>query len=511
MKIPAILAPVALLALTALGGGAAAARGAVAPDPFYSDLLRDGIQSYDRGEFAVAAKRLRLACFGLLDEPAPLAACLTRLAVAQGAAGDVEGFRETFHRITEVEERFGAYSRADLPADVRNAFEQRATTAIPAATLETIPAFRGLLSRKLEGQFAALPPREKRRQLEERLAKEPRNVAWNLQLADLDLSEGHTAAALTRAEQTVTLAPQDAQALCVRGLARAASGRCAEAVVDLDPCLRCGREPRYAAALLGCRTTLGQWRQAEDQVQAFPAAFKGDKRLAALAQRVAKHRAEATRTATSAAPGTAAGPRDTTTTAAAAPPPRAPQSPAGPTGTGGMPAGAPLSARVPPAAAPQQAHQAQPSAAPGTAAGAGAPASAAGRTPAATGRAWTAAERDSKVRAERLLTSANARDLKDALRLAHDLSEAHPDSPEAQYLAAEAAYRNSRWSEAVAYFRRGGMPGDDHPELLFYLAVSLYESGDPTAAAAALKRSLPNLQKTAYVDGYVKRILGTGP
>ena len=152
MKIPAILAPVALLALTALGGGAAAARGAVAPDPFYSDLLRDGIQSYDRGEFAVcAAKRLRLACFGLLDEPAPLAACLTRLAVAQGAAGDVEGFRETFHRITEVEERFGAYSRADLPADVRNAFEQRATTAIPAATLETIPAFAGCSAASWKG------------------------------------------------------------------------------------------------------------------------------------------------------------------------------------------------------------------------------------------------------------------------------------------------------------------------------------------------------------------------
>ena len=103
------------------------------------------------------------------------------------------------------------------------------------------------------------------------------------------------------------------------------------------------------------------------------------------------------------------------------------------------------------------------------------------------------------MRAERLLTSANARDLKDALRLAHDLcSEAHPDSPEAQcYLAAAEAAPASQLAleRSRRRFRRGGMPGDDHPELLFYLAVSLYESGDPTAAAAALKRSLPNLQR----------------
>jgi hypothetical protein len=41
------------------------------------------------------------------------------------------------------------------------------------------------------------------------------------------------------------------------------------------------------------------------------------------------------------------------------------------------------------------------------------------------------------------------------------------------------------------------------------MAVSLYESGDATGAAAALRRSLPNLQRTPYVDGYARKILGT--
>jgi len=118
------------------------------------------------------------------------------------------------------------------------------------------------------------------------------------------------------------------------------------------------------------------------------------------------------------------------------------------------------------------------------------------------------AEREAMARSERLLTATAIPDLREALRLARQLADAHPDSKEAQYLAGAAAYRNSRWPEAAAYFRRGGPPGDDHPELLFYMAVAFYEVGDQPGAASALKRSLPNLQKTPFVESYVKRILG---
>jgi hypothetical protein len=40
------------------------------------------------------------------------------------------------------------------------------------------------------------------------------------------------------------------------------------------------------------------------------------------------------------------------------------------------------------------------------------------------------------------------------------------------------------------------------------MAVSLFESGDAAGAAAILKRSLPNLQRSAYVDAYARKILG---
>jgi tetratricopeptide (TPR) repeat protein len=540
------------------GGGGIAAPSYAAADPFYLDLLRDGMQSYDRGDYAAAAKRLRLACFGMLDEPQQLAACLTRLGLAEAAAGNTDAFRETFRRIVEVEDRFGAYNRADLPPEVRAAFEQRALAAVPAGTLETIPAFRALLGRKLEAQVAALPPRERRRQLEERLVKEPRNVFWNVLLAELDLAEGKTAPAVTRAEATAALAPRDPRALCVRGLARAAAKRCSEAIGDLESCPapaaaagatgpaaggpggpggvggagggESAGGQRNATVLLACRVELGQWRQAEEQVRALPAAWKQDREIAALVRQVAKHPSvagappggkSAGPAAAAAAPvPPAAGSRDPGATAtkgqapaAAVPAPAGAARPtaagaAGPTAGATTPqAGAsgkaPATGTSPPAGqSTSPAAAGDPKAAPASPAAAAAPVVPRPLVP------LSAAEREAMARSEKLLTATAIPDLREALRLARQLADAHPDSKEAQYLAGEAAYRNSRWSEAAAYFRRGGPPGDDHPELLFYMAVAFYEVGDKPAAASALKRSLPNLQKTPFVESYVKRILG---
>jgi tetratricopeptide (TPR) repeat protein len=499
-----LLAP-ALLVTTMLGGLAAASLARAAPDPFYLDLLRDGIQSYDRADYGVAARRLRLACFGLLDDPQQLAACLVRLGVAQATAGDAEGFRETFRRIVEVEDRFGAYGKADLPPEVRGAFEQRALAAIPIPTLEAIPAFKPLLARKLEAQVAALPPRERRHQLEERLAREPRSVAWNVLLAELDLSEGKTAPGIARAEQVTALAPQEPRALCVRGLARAAGNRCKEALTDLEPCYLSGRELSYASALLGCRVELAQWRQAEEQVRSLPPGLKEDRKVTALIKQVAKHPAatvappagSTAATASSASPGSTTAPGTGPATGAKA--------------TAGKPAEkAPAATgkalERPPAAVERSAAPSAPGqAGPATSAVSPAPASAPA-TP--TVRPLSPTEREAMARSERLLSATGIGDLREALRLARQLADTHPDSREAQYLAGEAAYRNSRWTEAAAYFKRGGTPGDDRPELLFYMAVSLYEVGDQPGAALALKRSLPNLQKTPYVESYVKRILG---
>lgn len=312
----------------------AASPGLAAIDPFYQGLLRDGQLSLDRKDYATAARQLRLACFGMLDDPRPLADCLARLALAQDGANDVEGVRDTFRRLTEVEDRFKAYSQGEIAPELRAALEARLAARIPAATLAGAPAFRATQGKK-------------------------------------------------------TAAPA-------------------------GPAGKPGPEPARGAPA----------KPAPPPAQA-----------------------------------PASGP-------AAAPPGKAAES-----------------AAKPPATPP--------------------PATAAADKP------LTDAERKKLDQARQLLAEQRpSRELRQAFELARSVADAHPGSKEAQHLAAEGAYRISRWNDATAYFRRGGDPGDDEPERLFYMAVSLYESGDAPAAAAALKRALPNLKRTAYVESYIKKILG---
>ncbi|HEX3126484.1 MAG TPA: hypothetical protein VH394_04080 [Thermoanaerobaculia bacterium] len=265
-----------------------------AVDPFYQSLLREGVQQYDLGDFGSAVRSLRLACFGMLDDPTDLGGCLVHLALAQDRTDDGEGFLETFRRLSEVEERFQAYTKSDLTPELRADLERRLVARVPAAALRSVAAFKALADRKAEAK-----------------------------------------------------------------------------------------------------------------------------------------------------PAGASGPGKPVVS-----------QPAGP-------------------------------------------------------KPLTSEERDGMSRARKVLSGqANAKDLRQAFDVARSIADAHPESIEAQHLAAEAAYRVSRWADAARYFQRGGEPPADQPELLFYMAVALYESGDHAKAAEVLKRSLPNLQRTPYVDAYAKKILG---
>ena len=342
------------LAATVAIALALVAAAAQAADPFYTRLLREGADSYNRKDYFTAVRQLRVACFGLLDEPDLLADGLTRLALAQAATGDTAGFDKTFERIVEVEERFQGYSHAQTPADVRAAFEKLVVKFIPAATLAERPSFARLL--------APPPPAPPRSQ-----------------------------APVSAPTPTPTAVP-------------------------------------------------------------------------------------ATPTPTAVPP---------TPTPTAVPPTATPTN--APTRS---------ATPVPAAPVPENALVTPPQ-----------PASAsAARTEAKPGTP-TALEQ-TQVDAIRALMSQNR--FGDAMVQARRLADAHPDLSEAQFLAAELAYRTLRWSEAVAFFRRGGDPGNSRPLLLFYEAIALYESGDRSDAVPFLKRSLPKIEHTRYVDDYTRKILGPG-
>jgi len=126
-----------LLVLTIL----AAAAFASAADPFYENLLFKGTAAYRTGQPARAAETLRLACFGFLDEPENLAGCLVHLALAQDGAGQQKEFTDTFHRILEVEQRFGAYTDADLSDEMRAKFQEVTKKNIPEPVLAEAKLF----------------------------------------------------------------------------------------------------------------------------------------------------------------------------------------------------------------------------------------------------------------------------------------------------------------------------------------------------------------------------------
>jgi hypothetical protein len=296
---------------------------AEAANPHYLRLLRQGTFALERNDDVTAAHDLRLACFGLLDEPPQLAQCLTRLGLAQAGNDDDEGFRETFRRIVEIEERFGAYHAADLDPATRQAFEAQVAKRVPAKILETTPSFQHLV------------PREE------------------------------------------TPAP--------------AGG-------------------------------------AEATAKAAPAAAAGG-------------------------------------------------------GQGAAPAPVPASGESPPTKA-------------------------AGEAPKPRVE-LTSDQAAQLARARELLKASQHRsDLMEPLAIARDVADARPDVADAQSLTAVIAYRASMWKDAVTYFRHAGSSIDENPEMLFYLAVSLYESGDRTAAADALRKSLPQIEKTPFVLSYRDKILG---
>lgn len=132
----------------------------------------------------------------------------------------------------------------------------------------------------------------------------------------------------------------------------------------------------------------------------------------------------------------------------------------------------------------------------------------------------TPAERQRVERAREILSRARqARELDEALTLARPVADDHPTRTDLQQLVGEIAYRSSRWEESARYLKKGLAPvlGSDRssrfsrPELLFYLAVALYESGRPEEAAAPLELALPQLELTPFVQSYVEKILPPSP
>lgn len=107
-----------------------------------------------------------------------------------------------------------------------------------------------------------------------------------------------------------------------------------------------------------------------------------------------------------------------------------------------------------------------------------------------------------------LIDATDAAVLENELAAFGAVADRHPNDPAYQQLAGELAYRSSQWRLAAEYLGRAVGAGVLEPDTLFYLAISLYESGDATAAGPILRQALPGLQNSDFVEEYSRLILG---
>ncbi len=458
-----VVAFAVLVTLCQPGAGSAA-------DPFYDRLLRDGVQALDAGDFPLAAENLRLACFGLLDEPVVLARGLTYLALAQAEIDDQPAFSRTFDRILEVERRFDAFSQLELSPDLRRTLEGWLERWIEFDVLDSVPAFRETARCKLEAELVDLPADQRRPVLQRLVTVEPESSTWGLQLAQLELERGDFEAVLAAASQVLAHHPLLDQALCLRGRAGLAMDSCQQALADLELCPELVDGLFLIEPRLRCLVRLGDWQGASLLLREL----HPDRRKRAPFRQLARE----VRKGLKAAP--------VVQDPVAAPVPE--ESP----GQGEAQAAGPAEPDVLPITAQDILESASPTAE---------------ESPPEDPASWPP-ELTTELEGARQLASDGSREqLGDALAAARELADRYRQLTEPQHLAAEIAYRLSRWSEAVTYFERGGEPEPRHPDRLFYFAVALFETGNRAAAREMLERCLPSLERTAFVRSYVEKIL----
>lgn len=435
----------ALLAIPWLAVTAASA----SPDTFYVDLLRSGEANRRSGRPEAAVRELRIAAFGLLDEPQLLTEAVAELALAASDSGDAEGFRRAVDRIIDLERLAGTYST--LSGERRRALDERLVAEATAELLSSVPAFEPLRHRRTRDELVALAPDDRIGRLRGLLADDPGRLEWQLMLGRLLVDEGRGDEAIELLEPAVTLDPSNPAIACALERAYLQDRQCA----SFERLVGCGipRLPEPEMLLLiDCLIAAERFTEAGSIVVSLDPGRRASRPVRKRERTIARGLPEGAEV--SELPERASEPAD---------PPSVPT--------------------TRPPAAPSDVPQ------PG---GARAP---------VTELAALRRQLDGAASAAELIAV-----LADADRLA----QRYPADPEPSWIGGEAAYRGSDWQRAIERLLAHGEPPAERPALLFYLAVAFHESGATDRAAEVLRRAIPRLESTPIVDRYVRAILGHG-
>jgi len=143
-------------------------------EDFYLTRLREGEQALQAKRTLEAVDQLKIACFGLLDQPQLLSEGLAELALAQAAAGRTADADATLARFVDVEQRFGAWAKVPLPSETRTDFENLLLKQVRAEKLMAIPTLAPLVEAEEQRRLAKMSPKERKKELEAKAKAEPR-------------------------------------------------------------------------------------------------------------------------------------------------------------------------------------------------------------------------------------------------------------------------------------------------------------------------------------------------
>ncbi|HQR47047.1 MAG TPA: tetratricopeptide repeat protein [Thermoanaerobaculia bacterium] len=431
--------------------------------------LQAGERALQAKKWVDAIDQLRIACFGLLDQPAYLSEGLAALALAQEGAGKTAAVDATLARWVEVEQRFGVWAKVPLPREVRAEFEALLARRVRPEVILGVPTLSGMVETE-EQRLAKLPPKERQKALEAKAAAEPRNPVWPLQLARAAAERGDAKATIRWADKVLEIDERQSEALTLRTRARMARGDYLGALADLKaiPSERVAAESALTADLFVCLVETGDLDAARVVLANVPMDQRSRKDVAAASRRVPTEK-EAPRQVEPPAPPVVV-----------PPPPQATATPA-PTRTSTPQPTATQAPTHTPAPPP-----------PPTA------------TPTPTPVPTRSIEKELTEARELLKGGRYA----EARALLAPLAKSDPKNREANKLLLEAALLTRDWKLCAAEAAALEPFLDGEEPSMFYAAVGLYETGNVEGARTLLERARPRIESAPFVDYYTKKILG---
>lgn len=112
---------------------------AATADDFYLVRLRAGEDAFRRGQALEAVDELRIACFGLMEQPPLLTEGIVHLALTQAKLGRTADVATTLLRFAEVERKFGALGSAQLEPATRKDFVTLAKARLSPEVARSLP------------------------------------------------------------------------------------------------------------------------------------------------------------------------------------------------------------------------------------------------------------------------------------------------------------------------------------------------------------------------------------